>query len=206
MNKKMLVVSKGLYRGEEDKTSPVSINEYVFIRDNGKKYLLLRFTNKSDLHITSMTFWLTQKNSDGRVIDEKKVVFDNIRCVAWEVFSPDKGILVDDKCADVDIKITSVISGNYEYRSKNGESFVRYLFKQNKRRRMDMLPFCTQHSKTDGKVKFSGAILILALVLIFVATFLPIFTDIVIPWIIEGIKAVFSAIGEALASIGNEKA
>lgn len=205
MSKKMNIVSKGLYRGELDKTSLLDITEYVFIRENGKKYLLLRFTNKSDFNITSITFWLIQKNADGKEIGERKVSLTNLRCVAWETFSPDKGLLVDDKCADVDVKMISIGSGNYEYRSKNGEAFVRYDFQDRKMKRVDRDPICIQHSKVNGKVKFASIILVLALVLTLIATFTPIFTDYVIPAIVEAIKELFEAIGELFENIGKDK-
>ena len=204
MSKKMHIVSKGLYRGEGEKNSLLDVNEYVFVRENGKKYLLLRFTNKSDFHITAMTFRLIQKNSDGREIGERKVSLTNLRCVAWETFSPEKGLLVDDKCADIDIKMISVVSGNYEYRSKNGESFVRYDFQDRKLKRIDKDPVCIQHSKLNRKVKFTGIILVLALVLTLVAIFTPIFTEYVIPAIFNAIKALFESIGELFSNIGKD--
>ena len=205
MNKKMNIVSKGLYRGEVDKTALLDITEYVFIREKGKKYLLLRFTNKSDFNITAMTFWLIQKNSDGKEIGERKISLTNLRCVAWETYSLDKGLLVDDRCADIDIKIISVVSGNYEYRSKNGEAFVRYDFQDRKMKKIDRDPVCIQHSKLNSKVKFSGIILVLALVLILIATFTPIFTDYVIPAILDALKSLFEAIGEFFENIGKDK-
>ena len=72
------IISKGTYKGITEKAFPLEVKEYVFARENGKKCLLLRFFNSSEINVTALTFWLIQKDSSGNEIRKRKITLDGI--------------------------------------------------------------------------------------------------------------------------------
>ena len=188
MSNNLQIVSKGLYRGEVDRSFPVAVKEYVFVRRKGRKCLMLRFINDSSMVISAIDFQLVQKNSEGVEIASKKISLKGLNCGAGEVFSPNDCFYVKDRCVGFEIRMISVFSGGYEYKSANGESYVKYPLKSNWAYNSSGSAFCNQRSKINGKVKFTAAILIFALVLIALAVIWPFFTKEVCPAIIRLIK------------------
>ena len=158
MNSNVQIISKGLYRGTIDKSFPVKVKEYVFARQDEKKSLLLRFFNDSQLNITAIHFWLVQKNSHGEQIGKEKISLEGIYCAQGAIFVPASGFFVDDKCADFDVEMISAFSGEYEYKTKNGEIFVQYPIEYEQTAVVKKRAHCVQHKKLNKKVKFSSAI------------------------------------------------
>ena len=91
------IISKGLYKGEVDKAFPIEVKEYIFARENGKKCLLLRFFNSSEINLTAISFWLIQKNSYGEKIRRKKITLEGIHAMSGKGFPPNERFWVDDK-------------------------------------------------------------------------------------------------------------
>lgn len=197
---KVQIISKGLYKGENDPSFPIAVKEYIFVREKGKKSLILRFENLSNVHISKMSFLLVQKDFDGIEIATSKISLSSLRCRPKELFSPNECILVNEKCADFEIKMISVNSGAYSYRSHNGEGYVRYLTKSKWSYGGAGGILFYQRVKTDSKVKFARAILILAVFLFFLALIWPFFIEVVCPLIAKGIGIFFKTIFEAIAN------
>lgn len=188
MNGNVQIVSKGLYNGTVDIGSPICVKEYVFVREKGKKCLILRFLNESDIVVNSFNFKLVQKNSDGDVITESKIA---VNCIAWragEIFTPNDCFFVNDKCVDFDVKVISVLSNCYEYKTEGGESYVRYPIQGDNASRRAKKGDIIQRSKMDRKVKFTAAILVLALLLICFALIWPFYNEEIRPVIENSIK------------------
>jgi hypothetical protein len=189
MNSNLQIISKGLYRGNVDKAFPIEVKEYVFTRQDEKKCLLLRFFNDSQLNITAIHFWLVQKNSYGEQIGRDKISLDGIYCAQGAIFVPATGFFVDDRCVDFDVEMISAFSGEYEYKTKNGESFVQYPIEYEQTAVVKKKARSIQHKKFNNKVKFSSAILILAIFLVIFIVFWPFFTEELWPLIVKITKA-----------------
>lgn len=192
MSDNVQIISKGLYRGTVDKAFPVEVKEYIFTRKKGKRYLLLRFFNDSPLNVTAISFWLIQRNSHGDQLSKEKVLLEGVYCKAGAYYSPSSGFLMQDNCAEFEVDIISVFSGEYEYKAENGEGFVRYSIKSGKKYSSNKRAFCVQRTKLNNKVKFAKAILILAVFLIILAVFRPFLIEDVFPLI----KQLFERLGE----------
>lgn len=206
MKNSVQIISKGLYKGENDLSLPVIVKEYIFVRNNGKKALTLRFENVSHVHISKMSFYLVQKNFDGIEIGTIKISLDNLKCRPKEIFSPNACIFVNEKCSDFEIRMISIESGAYSYKSRDGERYVRYLTKPKwSYRHSNGIEFY-QRVKTDSKVKFTMAILILAVFLFFFALIWPFFVEEICPIIAKAIgvffRTVFNAVAEFFRLIG----
>lgn len=206
MKNSVQIISKGLYKGENDLSLPVIVKEYIFVRNNGKKALTLRFENVSHVHISKMSFYLVQKNFDGIEIGTIKISLDNLKCRPKEIFSPNACIFVNEKCSDFEIRMISIESGAYSYKSRDGERYVRYLTKPKwSYRHSNGIEFY-QRVKTDSKVKFTMAILILAVFLFFFALIWPFFVEEICPLIAKAIgvffRTVFNAVAEFFRLIG----
>lgn len=200
MKNSVQIISKGLYKGENDLSLPVIVKEYIFVRNNGKKALTLRFENVSHVHISKMSFYLVQKNFDGIEIGTIKISLDNLKCRPKEIFSPNACIFVNEKCSDFEIRMISIESGAYSYKSRDGERYVRYLTKPKwSYRHSNGIEFY-QRVKTDSKVKFTMAILILAVFLFFFALIWPFFVEEICPLIAKAIGVFFRTIFNAIAA------
>lgn len=198
MNANVQIISKGLYSGAVDVGSPIRAKEYVFTREKGKKCLILRFLNESNISVTSFTFKLVQKNSDGDIIAESNFTIDGVDCHAGEIFSPKRCFFVNDKCVDFDVNIISVFSDEYEYKSRNGEGYVRYSLKSKNASRLTRTGAINQSSKFNRKVKFSTAILVFALFLIAFAVIWPFYNEEIRPVLENAIKLAWRAFIEMI--------
>lgn len=200
MKNSVQIISKGLYKGENDLSLPVIVKEYIFVRNNGKKALTLRFENVSHVHISKMSFYLVQKNFDGIEIGTIKISLDNLKCRPKEIFSPNACIFVNEKCSDFEIRMISIESGAYSYKSRDGERYVRYLTKPKwSYRHSNGIEFY-QRVKTDSKVKFTMAILILAVFLFFFVLIWPFFVEEICPLIAKAIGVFFRTVFNAVAA------
>lgn len=191
MNDNVQIISKGLYRGTTDKAFPVEVKEYIFTRKKGKKYLLLRFYNDSPLNVTAISFWFIQKNSYGEQISKTKIVLDGLYCGSNDYYAPSSGFLMQDNCAEFEINMISVFSQKYEYKAENGEGFVRYAVSSSKKRFSNKKKIGLQSTKLNKKVTFTSAILVLAIILILLASFRPFLTDDVFPIIKQALVNAF---------------
>ena len=194
------IISKGLYKGDVDKAFPIEVKEYIFARENGKKCLLLRFFNSSEINLTAISFWLIQKNSYGEKIRRKKITLEGIYAMSGKVFSPNERFWVDDICADFEVRMVSAFSGEYEYKAHDGEGFVRYPINENKNVVIKRKTFCTQRSKINKKAKYMTLILVFAIILIAFAIIWPFFYEEVLPVIKEAIRIGWDIFKKALAS------
>lgn len=198
------IISKGLYNGTVDAAFPIEVREYIFSRNEGKKCLLLRFLNHSKLNITALNFWLVQKDSCGECIARDKITLSGIYLVTEELFTPNNYYPVKENCVSFDVEMVSAFSGEYEYKTKNGESFIRYSLASSEKQVARKNSFCHKHSKLRGKVKFTTMILVFAIISTLVAIIMPFYINVVHPIVVTVIKNVWELIGRAWDSLWKE--
>ena len=189
MKQECKIISKGLYKESDFEDEILSVKQYVFVRENNKKYLMLRFLNNANFLINSFEFWIVQKNVDGTEIAETKVRIKDIYARPGETFSPEKCFLVKDKCTDFEIRFVVIKSGHYEYRFKNGEVFVRYPLETNWIYGDNDKNYTHQESKLNKKVRFTSLILWIAVLMIFVAMIWPLISDVLLPAVFEALES-----------------
>ena len=125
MSEKQQVISKGPYVHSQINKF-LTLKQYIFLRDDGQKSLLLKFVNNTDFSINAVRFKLIQLNSEGSIIDKKNVSFDGISVYPGLAYTPSAAIVVDEKCVDFEVVIDYVDSGSYRYRIKNGRAVAFY--------------------------------------------------------------------------------
>lgn len=197
------IISKGLYKGTVDKSFPVEIKEYIYGFNNNRRCLLLRFLNNSEFEVNGIHFWLIQKNSYGEEIGKEKIEINGISAEAGALFSPADGFVVDEACVGFEIKMISAFSDGYEYRSENGEAFVRYPMEYYKKGEIRKNAFCYKHKKLKSSVKYSSLILVMAILLVAFALILPFFVKEVCPIIKRGLEIAWEFMGDVLESFKN---
>lgn len=120
------LLSKGFYRRSQV-SGLVSVKEYIFARREGKKCLLLRFSNDSDFNVTAIRYTLVELDRSGDVIKETPVGLRGITLVPGATYSPRRAVSVDEECVDFKIVIEEVASGHYLHRVDRGLVTVHYV-------------------------------------------------------------------------------
>lgn len=197
MKRDLQIISKGLYDKPNEDCALIAAKQYIFARQKGRKILIVRFENLSNHRIEDMSFWLVQLNSDGVEIASKKITLKSICCAPREIFSPNNCFYVDNKCVDFEIRMISVTSGGFEYLSKNGEGFVKYPLEESWSYASSQSVSGYKYSKIqNNRVKFSKAILILALFLIALAVIWPFFANTLCPAIADVLDRFWKMVAE----------
>ena len=106
----------------------ISAKQYMVYRYQDHKCLLIRFANESEYTFDSFEFNLVQLDTKGNIIKEIKSKCEGIGFAAGSMYAMDKGIVIEDKCVDCRIYVTSAVSGRYLYRvSQNRRISIHYL-------------------------------------------------------------------------------
>lgn len=106
---------KGIYRYPQI-NGFISVRNYMFAWQDDKRCLLLRFVNNFDQVIDSFEFTVTQLDVHGNVIKSLPIKYKKLGFRPGALYSSNKGIVVDDACADFKISFDKVRSGDYTYR------------------------------------------------------------------------------------------
>ena len=125
MNEKQHIISKGPYAHSQINKF-VNVKQYIFVRKEGQKCLLLKFMNDTDFHINAIGFKLVQLNSEGKTICTQRVVYDGISVMPGTAYTPTSRIVVNEKCVDFKVVFDYVDSGYYRYIPKRGKVVVYY--------------------------------------------------------------------------------
>lgn len=118
-------ISKGLYQYSQIDRF-ISVKNYMFVRTDNRKCLMLRFSNDSDYLVDSMDFVIVQMDSNGTVIGRTPVSYKALSFAAGTTYTPNEGIVVDEYCNKFKIQFACVTSGNYKYLVKDGKISVQY--------------------------------------------------------------------------------
>jgi hypothetical protein len=119
------IVSKGYYSHSQAEGF-IAVKNYLFVRDQQQKYLLLRFYNFGDFTANSLEFTVTQIDSTGAVLSKTAHCYDKLNLQPNNTFSPAKGIPVNEFCTDFKLQFTRVISDQFTYQVNGTEITVLY--------------------------------------------------------------------------------
>ena len=102
----------------------ISVKQYMLIRSEGKKCALLRFVNETDYTVDHFEFAVVQLDSKGAIIGRSTVECSNLKFNAGNTYAMNKGVVVDEKCADIRVQMISARSGRYRYTVSGGRRIV----------------------------------------------------------------------------------
>ena len=119
-------ISKGFYNYSQ-LSGFVTVKNYIFIRQSGKKCLLLRFSNDLEYTVNSMAFTVIQMDAAGKVIENTKAKIEKLAFLPGSTLVSPKGIVVDENCTDFRVLFTDVHSDRYQYSVRNGQVAVQYI-------------------------------------------------------------------------------
>ena len=107
--------SKGQYTYTQ-RGGYVTVKNYIFIVKDGKKALLLRFSNDSQgIAFDELRFTVVETDPAGKVIKNTHVVFEDLDFAPSTTYAAEKAIIVDDMCVDFKVELECLFSGQYKY-------------------------------------------------------------------------------------------
>lgn len=125
MAKSQQRISKGFYQYSQVNNF-ITVKNYMFLREKGKKCLLIRFVNDSDFKVDSMEYTVVQLGAGGQVIDNIRVECKKMNLAPGEMYVSNESIVVDDYCSDFKVVFSRVCSGNYVYTVREGRAVADY--------------------------------------------------------------------------------
>ena len=125
MRKSKSYFKKGFYDHRQAQGLPV-VKQFIVTESKGKRCLLLRFENETELDISCLKFILTQLDTSGKIIGVDAFEYKDISFRPGTVYSRGEGIVIADECADFTVDILYAVSGKYKYVSKNNGTAVVY--------------------------------------------------------------------------------
>ena len=125
MNEKQQVISKGPYVYPQINKF-FTVKQYILLRKEGQKSLLLKFINDTGFFVKEVSFKLIQLNSEGKTICSQNVLYSGISVMPGVSFTPTSRIIVDEKCSDFKVVFNYVDSGDFRYRIKRGKIVTFY--------------------------------------------------------------------------------
>jgi hypothetical protein len=126
MDSNQQILSKGFYQYAQI-GNPVSVKDYIFLRNDQKKCLLLRFLNNLEYTVTAMDFTVIQMDSAGNVLENTQIVYKDLFFLPGSTYAESAGIVVDEACSDFKVVFSKVTAGKYEYTSRGGFPIVQYV-------------------------------------------------------------------------------
>ena len=122
-------LSKGFYQYAQVGV-PVSVRNYIFIRRDGKKCLLIRFANELEYVINAMDLTVVQMDTSGKILEYSDLHFTQMEFLPGSIYVPKSGLAVHEACTKFKVIFKTARSDSYEYYMQNGQVEVRYLRKQ----------------------------------------------------------------------------
>ena len=144
---------KGFYNYAQVAGFP-TVKQFIVTENKGKRCLLLRFANETNLTISNICFTLTQYDASGKVIEKSKVKYDKIEFRPETNYSHSKGIVISNECTDFKVDVNYVICGRYKYVNSNNHTVATYDI-----RGYDTVPFkgAGRSAVEIKKVKIGGS-------------------------------------------------
>ncbi len=125
MKENKVYFKKGFYNQKQIEGFP-TLKQFILVERGGKRCLLLRFANETELTVDGMKFELTQFNATGEVVSKSKVEYTNMRFCPEQTYAAQRGIVVKDNCVDFRIDIIHVVSNKYKYVPRHGQAVATY--------------------------------------------------------------------------------
>lgn len=160
------------------------VQDFLFAHHEGKRYVLLRWNPEADFKVDRFTFELQQLDPVGECLATETVTYRGMDLSALrpgEPFVPAHGIAVRDKCTDIRVQLTEVVSGEYVYRVKGTRVVVAYdsptpwQYDPRSGRKeglSDKVSLCVG-SKRHGKVGFGWLMALLSVLLLILVIIFP---------------------------------
>ena len=142
MQDEVQVLSKGLYRHAQLERF-VTVKNYIFMRQNGKKCLLLRFYNDTEYDVNAIYFTVVQLDAAGNELERTSVACEQLKFRAGKYYAVKNALIVRELCNDFKIIFDEVSAGRYSYFVKDGRA-VAYFETASQRKAVN-----------DGNVRFS---------------------------------------------------
>ena len=172
---------KGVY-GYPQPEDFLAVRQYIFIEQDEKHCLLLKFENEMELPITEAAFTVRQLNAEGKDIGSVDIVYSNISIEAGASYCAEQGIVVDDNCAGCIVKVKYVICGKFKYVSKSGEIVGRYDrrgYKKKRRKAMISGSVSVKRKRLSGGLFFRFVAFVSLLLVVFSLFFIKYQLDLV---------------------------
>ena len=119
-------ISKGFYERSQI-SDLVSVKEYIFVRHNEKKCLMLRFFNELNYVVNAMDFSVVQMDAAGKILETTKVKYTDLNFMPSTTYVDPTMIAVNEYCSDFRIVFTEIMSGRYKYTVRHGKVTVDYI-------------------------------------------------------------------------------
>ena len=144
------------------------MKQYMFVHEDGKKYLLIRFSNDSDFCADRLKYRVTRMDIEGEVLGSEVYDSGSIVLEQGNTYSPTAPIEVEDRCADFKIEMIEVCSYNYRYHIREGRVVTSYVRdgggKDIRAKRRGGVEVSTVRKRGEGAIALAAAaLLVLAL-------------------------------------------
>ena len=124
MAKNNAILEKGAYVHHQNGAF-VEVKNFILSTRQGKRCLLLQFSNSSEHEVSAIRFNLVQMDASGNVIAENECQY-SVKIAAASDYSLPSGLVIKDECVDFRVHMLYVVSGAYKYSFKNGEAIQSY--------------------------------------------------------------------------------
>lgn len=125
MANEKIIIDKGTYTFRQEGAF-VSPKQYMLIEKEGKRCLLLRFFNSSEILVNAIEFLLIQLDADGQIISRDRMAYDEISIRPENEYALKTGIVLKKGCVNFRVQMLYAISGEYKYVFRNGQAVQLY--------------------------------------------------------------------------------
>lgn len=157
-------IAKGFYRYPQI-NGFISVKQYMFVHEDGKKYLLIRFSNDSDFCADRLKYRITRMDIEGEALGSEVYDSGSIVLEQGNTYSPARPIEVEDRCADFKIEMIEVCSQSYRYHVREGRVVTTYVRdggrKESRDKRRRGVEVSTAKGRGVGAIATAAAALLL---------------------------------------------
>ena len=123
------VIAKGSY-SQFRFNQFISVRQYLLIREEGKKYLLLKLSNDASETVTGLKLVIEHIDVRGACIEKSRIEWTDVNGEPGERFIAKDKIPLRENCMEVKIHLVGATFGEYTYAVKSNELVVTYDKKQ----------------------------------------------------------------------------
>ena len=121
---KQTILRKEAYESY-DPSAPISLKQYVIIKNNSGKILLLRLSNQLNEVCASYGFWIYQYDAHHTFLEKNQYDVKNASCIPGMFVYKDE-ITLDDRCAYIEFYPIYATFGDYTYTFEKKISTVQF--------------------------------------------------------------------------------
>lgn len=104
----------------------VYVKQYAVTKLQGEKCVALKLENRLPYPVCGVTISVCELDRSRKVISKSEIELRDIHISVGGVFSPDTGIVISDRCADVNVSVVCAYANGCIYRCENGRVTVSY--------------------------------------------------------------------------------